>query len=107
MYIGETARNAFCRGREHLKGLLSKNSDSVLVEHVYCCHNGEFKYDECAGFKMNVKETHTSAMNRLITEAVKIDSSSRPIMNRRTGYRANSVLRLTSSIASENTTARL
>ena len=107
VYIGETARNAFCRGKEHLRGLYKRDNDSVLVEHVRDCHNTKFDYDECAGFRMNVRETHTSTMNRLITEAVKIESSTRPTMNRKSGYRANSVLKLTSSRTSDSTATGL
>ena len=101
IYVGETARNAYCRGKEHLKGIKCKDRESVFVEHVTCLHNSDFDYDACSGFRMNVCETHQSALNRVITEAVKIERCSRPTMNRKTGYRANSVLRLTSSLTSE------
>ena len=101
IYVGETARNAYCRGREHLKGIKCKDRESVFVEHVTCLHNSDFDYDACSGFKMNVCETHKSALNRVVTEAVKIEKCSRPTLNRKTGYRANSVLRLTSSLTSE------
>ena len=32
-YIGETARNAFTRGREHWKGIVKKSKDSVFHVH--------------------------------------------------------------------------
>ena len=38
VYIGETCGNAFCRGREHFKGLESMKDDPVLVEHLKECH---------------------------------------------------------------------
>ena len=66
-----------------------------------CLHNSDFDYDVCGGFRMNVCETHQSALNRVVTEAVKIEKCSRPTMNRKTGYRANSVLRLTSSVITD------
>ena len=94
VYIGETARNAFCRGREHLKGISKKDKDSVFVDHIMKEHESDFDFDQCGGFKMNVRETHKSAMERLITEAVKIETSEKPTLNLRTGYRANNVLRL-------------
>ena len=101
VYIGETARNAYCRGKEHLRGITKRDSDSVFVEHVSEYHGSTFDYDVCGGFRMNVRETHTNAMERLITEAIKIDSSVKPTMNRKTGYRANNVLRLRSSLTSD------
>ena len=62
-----------------------------------------FGEDVCCGFKMTFKETHSNAMERLITEATKIDMSHKPTMNRKTGYRANCVLRLRSSLSADNT----
>ena len=106
VYYGESARNSYCRGREHLKGLTKRDPDSVLVEHINERHNGEFGNSVCCDFKMNVKETHANAMNRQITEATKIDMSSKPTMNRKTGYRANSVLRLRSSLTAEQHTCQ-
>ena len=52
---------------------------------------------------MSVKETHKNAFDRVVTEAVKIGMSERPIMNRKSGFRTNSVLRLSSSLSAEHT----
>ena len=52
---------------------------------------------------MTVKETHQNAIDRLITEATKIDLSTKPTMNRKAGYRSNCVLRLRSSLSADNT----
>ena len=88
-----------CRGEEHLRGIRKRDKDSVFVEHVISKHNSEFGYNQCEGFRMTVKETHKNAFDRLTTEAVKIQSSERPIMNRKSGYRVNTVLRLSSSLS--------
>ena len=104
IYIGETGRNAWCRGREHLRGIRKRDSESVFVEHVKRVHNSNFNYDTCEGYRMNVRESHRKAIERLITEAVKIECTERPILNRKTGYRANSVLRMRSSLTSDNNT---
>ena len=34
IYYGETSRNSYCRGIEHLKGIEKRDSNSVFVEHV-------------------------------------------------------------------------
>ena len=39
-YVGETARNAFARGKEHLDGMDRDVSQSVLRRHANDCHNG-------------------------------------------------------------------
>ena len=43
---------------------------------------------------MSVNETHKTALSRLVTEAVNIDKESRPLLNRKSGYRVNTVLSL-------------
>ena len=52
---------------------------------------------------MNVRETHKTALDRQITEAVKIDMSNKQTLNRKTGFRVNNVLSLRSSLASDYT----
>ena len=39
-YTGETARNAFTRGREHMSGIIKKSKDSVFHLHNIQKHNG-------------------------------------------------------------------
>ena len=85
VYCGESARNCFCRGREHLKGIAKRDPESVLVEHVIEKHNSEFDCGVCSGFRMNVREMHTNAMERQLTEAIKIETMIRPSMNRKSG----------------------
>ena len=40
-YIGETSRNAYSRGKEHLAGLRNKSAISCLWEHCRDVHNLE------------------------------------------------------------------
>ena len=94
VYIGETARNAFCRGKEHLKGLEKKDKESVLYQHINEYHHNDFKEPPCHQYKMSVTNCHNTTLDRLVTEAVKIDKSNKPTLNRKTGFRANSVLKL-------------
>ena len=105
VYIGESARNAYSRGREHLRGMSKRDPESVFVEHIVNEHNSDFGEDECCGFRMNVMESHKTAMDRQITEAVKIDMKERNgtenVLNRKTGYRVNGVLRLRSTLSSD------
>merc|ERR1712033_133805 len=78
----------------HLRGIKRKDEESVLVEHVNDQHDSDFKYDICGGYRMNVRMTNKSAFERLVTEAVRIEMSDKPTLNRKSGFRANSVLRL-------------
>ena len=99
IYYGETCRNAYSRGREHLKGIERRDRNSVFVEHVKDKHDSDFSNDKCCGYKMTVRETHKTALDRQITEAVKIDMSNKQTLNRKTGFRVNNVLSLRSSLA--------
>ena len=105
-YRGESSRNGYCRGREHLKGLTKRDQESVFVEHILNKHDGDFGTHVCCGFKMNVTETHMNAMDRQITEAINIDTQTKPSLNRKTGFRTNGVLRLRSSLTSDDSTPR-
>ena len=40
-YLGETRRNCFLRGREHLKGLRNKENDNALWKHSWERHGGK------------------------------------------------------------------
>ena len=46
----------------------------MLVEHVVESHHSEFECGVCCGFRMNVREMHTNAMERQLTKAVKIEN---------------------------------
>ena len=107
IYLGESARNSWCRGREHLRGIDKREKESVFVEHINEKHDGDFAYDRCGGFRMNVKGSHKTAIDRQITEAVKIETCEKLVLNRKTGFKANSVLRLRSSLNGNDSAARL
>ena len=101
VYIGETSRNAACRGREHLKGLEMMKEDSVLVEHLNEYHDGDTSCPPCQKFKMNVTACHKTALDRMVTEAVSIDMTQQTktrVLNRKHGFRVNNKLKLSSSL---------
>ena len=95
-YIGETSRNGISRGKEHLKGLEKRDQDSVLVQHIQDFHQSDFSQSPCHQFKMSIALSHATTISRLVTEAVKIEMSTKPLMNRKRGYCVNSVLSLSS-----------
>ena len=69
-YEGESARNAFSRGLEHLEGLRNEREDSPLWKHCQLEHNGEKQT-----FSMEVVGSFHSCLERQINEAVRITSS--------------------------------
>ena len=64
VYYGETARNAFTRGKEHLKDLDRKSTNSVMWRHCREKHEGSIP-----DFRMNVKACYgKDAMLRQIAD---------------------------------------
>ena len=55
VYRGETCRNAFCRGREHLRGLDNRSDDSVLVEHIRDYHECDFSNTPVGLFVLSLR----------------------------------------------------
>ena len=61
VYLGEICRNAWSRGKEHLRGIQKRDNDSVFVEHIRECHDNVFVYvwslfwlqNECQGVAQN------------------------------------------------------
>ena len=53
-YWGETGRDSYTRGGEHIKGCKDKNEDNVLWKHLEGDHKGEDKGDEV--FSMRVEK---------------------------------------------------
>ena len=69
VYIGETSRSAYTRGKEHLTSLSRKEEGSALWKHSKEIHNGHMP-----GFRMSVTgQFRNDAMLRQISEAVKIN----------------------------------
>ena len=81
-YFGETGRNAFTRGLEHLANLQAQDENkSVLKLHAAHHHNNRGDLN----FSMKVTGVHDSSLDRQVTERVNIENFRGPIlMNRRT-----------------------
>ena len=83
VYRGESSRNAFSRGQEHVSGLENKTKDSVLWRHINEKHENDVTQPQ---FKMTVTSTHTSALDRQIMEAVVINNTPRTkLLNKKNG----------------------
>ena len=77
VYIGETARNAYSRGVEHLKALQKREKNSVLHRH-----NTEAHTDSTPRYYMVVNGYHDTPLNRQTTEADKIKNTPYVINNK-------------------------
>ena len=69
IYVGETSRSAYTRGKEHEKSISNKEERSALWKHCKEKHNYEVQT-----FQMNVTGLYyKDAMLRQISEGVRID----------------------------------
>ena len=69
VYIGETARNAYTRGLEHITNIKKKDNNSGIYKHFKQAHKNKDPQ-----YTMTVTGTYRHALTRQITEAVKINS---------------------------------
>ena len=67
-YEGETCRNGYIRGQEHLKQLENKSDKSALYKHIRENHEN----DQEVEFSMKIKGIFKNAMTRQIDEALRI-----------------------------------
>ena len=68
VYVGESARTSYERGREHLDDYKKAKEDSHMEKHAQTEHLGEEKPE----FAMKVVKYHFNAFSRQIHEAVRI-----------------------------------
>ena len=69
IYIGETSRSAYTRGKEHMMSLVKREERSVLWKHCKEKHNSRTQK-----FEMNVTGSYSNdAMLRQISEGGRID----------------------------------
>ena len=80
-YFGESGRNGYSRGGEHLTNKEAQDENkSILKLHSIHHHNGR----EDVNFTMKVTGVHTSCLDRQVTERVNIENFQGAIlMNRR------------------------
>ena len=88
IYIGETSRNAYTRGKEHESQMDRKDKNSVMLRHQQHKHPGE-----TPSFEMKVTGTYRSALDRQISEAVKISRAKDKLINNKTEFRQNRIMR--------------
>ena len=87
-YKGETARNMYVRGKEHLDAFENKSSSSFMWEHCVSAH-GSRK----VSFRMQQTGAFSKALARQVTEAVQILNYRGVGLNRKAEWRQPAVAR--------------
>ena len=89
VYIGETGRNAFIRGKEHDNDLRLGDKKNGLVRHMFEEHLGED-----SKFKMAVLTKHRGCLTRQVEEAVRIRESESILLNSKSEFMQPHIIRL-------------
>ena len=80
--FGETGRNAYSRGREHLEKLLAKDEDNSVL-WLHSVHHHQSRED--VNYSMAVVKSYNEPLDRQLMERVKISNfKGEVLMNRRT-----------------------
>ena len=83
-YEGETCRNTYIRGKEHVKEYEKKSETSVMYKHARTEHANE---EEKVEFQMRVVGRFKTAMNRQIDESVRIQrKNKKTLLNSKSEY---------------------
>ena len=91
IYVGESARTSYERGKEHQDDYQKEKADSHMEKHAQTEHPGEGK----PPFAMKIVKTHFSAFSRQIHEAVRIRSRAAVALNSKGQYNRCQLPRLT------------
>ena len=75
IYKRESSRNAYCRGRQHLLGLIEKDESSALFKHIVDNHPESERDNDSYRYKVNVTGKFKIALTCQLAEAVKIEET--------------------------------
>ena len=99
-YFGETFRDAYTKGKEHLSDYNGKTDDSHMMKHL------SEEHPECnpcdIRFGMSVVKKHTSSFSRMIMESILIYRAGANILNSKSEFSRCVVPRLSVMVGEEN-----
>ena len=99
VYVGETARSLYERGREHWESWRTRSTDSHILKHLTLHHGGVGE----PNFVLKVVGYHRTALSRQVGEAVRIAKKG-PILNSKAEFNRCKITRLTLGEEEEETT---
>ena len=98
VYEGETGRNCYSRGLEHMAGLSNEKDDNPLWKHCEIQHDGRK-----VAFKMVCLRSFKTAYLRQVNEGVRIACCNADIcMNSKAELHQPSIVRVTNSLGNTN-----
>ena len=93
IYVGETARSMYERGKQHWEAWRSRREDSHIHKHMELHHGGK----QNPNFVFKVVQYHRSALSRQVGEAVRIRrrEGEGGVLNSKSEYSRCRITRLT------------
>ena len=91
-YFGETFRDAYSRGVEHLSDYVGQTDDSHMMKHLSDCHPDS--RPEEIKFGMSVIKQHRSSFDRMVFESVLIFRDGENVLNSKSEFSRCQVPRL-------------
>ena len=96
VYLGETARNLYTRGREHAKNYDRRGEESFMVKHQHDRHSGL-----PADFKARVKISFQDCLSRQVAEGVHIRRSKNEVLNSKSEWHQPALWKVSSELSRE------
>ena len=96
VYIGETARNLYSRGREHFRNYQKKQPESFIYKHQEDRHNGVD-----ATFEAKVVSSYQDCLSRQISEGVQIRRSNNVVLNSKAEWHQPALWKVQSELCRE------
>ena len=96
VYLGETARNLYTRGREHSRNYQKSEGESFMHKHQQDRHFGAE-----ADFQARIKSSFKDCLSRQVSEGVYIRRSEKETLNSKTEWHQPALWRVRSELSRE------
>ena len=96
VYLGETARNLYTRGREH-----AKNNEKKYIESFMNSHQNEQHAGVAADFHAEVVSSYRDCLSRQVSEGVHIRRSKEKVLNSKAEWHQPALWRVRNELSRE------
>ena len=96
VYLGETARNVYTRGKEHQRNYAKREPESFMHKHQQAKH-----YGAEADFKAKVKYSFKDCLSRQVAEGVCICKCEKEVLNTKAEWHQPALWRVRSELSCE------
>ena len=95
-YVGETGKNAYTRGKQHMQGLKGKNENNAFYKHWKNFHEtpGEPKSSRLENYEFIVAKTFQDPLSRQINEMVRMTHFNGHLLNSKAEWNAPPIVRI-------------